>query len=61
MEQLSTELDEKNDILCKFMDGNILENSFLQNDIVSELPRQPPDVLKNIDGSLLRRTMLVLI
>ena len=64
MEQLSRKLDEKNDILCKFMDGNIFknfENSFLQNDIVSELPRQPPDVLKNIDGSLLRRTMLVLI
>ena len=38
-EQHSRELDEKNDILCKFMDRNIFKNfanSFLQNDIVSE-------------------------
>ena len=38
-EQLSRELDEKNDILCEFMDSNIFKNfanSFLQNDIVSE-------------------------
>ena len=55
-EQLSRELDEKNDILCKFMDSNIFKNfanSFLQDDIVSELSRQPPDVSKNIDGSFL--------
>ena len=48
-EKLSRELDEKNGILCKFMDSNILKNfanSFLQNDIV-------PDVSKNIDGSFL--------
>ena len=45
-EQFSRELDEKNDILCKFMDSNIFKNfanSFLQNDIVSELSRQPPE------------------
>ena len=38
------------------MDSNIFKNfanSFLQNDIVSESSRQPPDVLKNIDGSFL--------
>ena len=55
-DQLSRELDEKNDILCKFMDSNIFNNfanSFLQNDIVSESSRQPPDVSKNIDGSFL--------
>ena len=48
-EQLSRELDEKNDILCKYMDSNIFKNfanGFLQNDIVSELSRQPPDALK---------------
>ena len=39
MEQLSRELDEKNGILCKFMDSNISKNfanSLLENDIVSE-------------------------
>ena len=38
-EQLSMELDEKNDTLCKFVDSNIfktLVDSFLQNDIFSE-------------------------
>ena len=56
MEQLSRELDEKNDILCKFMDSNISKNfanSLLQNDIVSETSRQPPGVSKNINGSFL--------
>ena len=55
-EQLSRELDEKNGILCKFMDSNIFKNfanSFLQNDVVNESSRQPPDVSKNIDGSFL--------
>ena len=55
-EQLSRELDEKNDILCKFMDSNIFKkfsNSFLQNDIVGESSRQPPYVSKNIDVSFL--------
>ena len=55
-EQLSRELDEKNDVLCKFIDSNIFKsfaNSFLQNDIVSELWRQSPDVSKNIDSSFL--------
>ena len=55
-EQLSSELDEKNDILYKFMDSNIFKkfaNSFLQKDIVSESSRQPPDVSKNIDRSFL--------
>ena len=28
-------------------------NSLLQNDIVSEMSRQPPDVSKNINGSFL--------
>ena len=48
-EQRSRELDEKNDILYKYMDRYIFKNfanSFLQNDIVSELSRQPPDALK---------------
>ena len=38
-EQLSRELDEKNYILCKFMDSNIFKNfanSFLKNYILSE-------------------------
>ena len=55
-EQFSRELDEKNDILCKFMDSNIFKNFaniFLQNNIISELSRQPPDVSKSIDGSFL--------
>ena len=55
-EQLSRELEEKNDILCKFMDSNIFKsfaNSFLKNDIVSESSRQPPDISRNIDGSFL--------
>ena len=55
-EQHSRELDEKNYILCKFIDRNIFKNfakSFLQNDIVSESSRQPPDVSKIIDGSFL--------
>ena len=37
-EQLSRELDEKNYILCGFMDNNIFQyfaDSFLQNGIVS--------------------------
>ena len=53
------QLDEKNDILFKFMDSNIFKNfanSFLQNDVVSESSRQPPDVSKNIDGSFLNST-----
>ena len=56
MEQLSRELDEKNSILSKFMDSNISKNfanSLLENDIVSETSRQPPDVSKNINGSFL--------
>ena len=56
MEQLSRELDEKNDNLCKFMDSNIFKNfpnSFLQNDIFTESPRQPPNVSKNTDSSFL--------
>ena len=55
-EQLSRELDDKNYILCKFMDSNTfkyLANSFLQNDIVSESSKQPSNVPKNIDGSFL--------
>ena len=55
-EQLSKELDEKNDVLYKFMDSKIFKNfaySFLQNDIVIESSRQPPDISKNIDASFL--------
>ena len=51
-EQVSRELDEKNDILRTFMDSNILKmfaNNFLQNDIVSESSRQLQDVSNNID------------
>ena len=53
---VSRKLDEKNDILCKFIDSNIFKNfanSFLQNDIISESSRQPTNVLKNFDGSFL--------
>ena len=49
--QLSRELDKKNDTLCKFMGSNVLkhlENTFLQNDIVSELSRQSPHVSKTL-------------
>ena len=49
--QLSRELDKKNDTLCKFMVSNVLkhfENTFLQNDIVSELSRQSPYVSKTL-------------
>ena len=55
-EQLSRELDKKNDILYKFRHSSIFKNfanSFVQNDIVSESSRQPPDVSKNIDCSFL--------
>ena len=55
-EQLSRELDDKNYILCKFMDSNTfkdLANSFLQNNIVSESSKQPSNVSKNIDDSFL--------
>ena len=55
-EQLSRKLDEKNDILCKFMESNVSKNfanNFLQKDIVSESSRQPRDVSKNIGGSVL--------
>ena len=48
---LSRELDKKNDTLCKFMISNVLkhfENTFFQNDIVSESSRQPPDVSKTL-------------
>ena len=53
-EQLSRELNEKNNILCKFMGSNVSENaanSILHNDTVSESSRQPLDVSKNIDGT----------
>ena len=56
MEQLARELNKKNNILCNFTDSNIFKNftnSLLQNDIVSESSRQPPNVYKNIDGSFL--------
>ena len=56
MEQLPREVDEKNDNLYKFMDSNVFKNfasSFLQNDIVSESSKQPPDVSKNVDGNFL--------
>ena len=55
-EQVSREIDEKNDILRTFMDSNIFKifaNSFFQNDIVSESSRQPQDVSNNIDGRFL--------
>ena len=55
-EQLSGERDGKKDILCKFMDSDIFKNIasiLLQNDIVSELSKLPPDTPKIIDGSFL--------
>ena len=55
-EQLARKRDEKDNILRKFMDSSIFKNfanGFLQNDIVSESSKQPPDVSKNFDGSFL--------
>ena len=54
--KFSRELDEKNDILCKFKSSNIFKNfanNFLQNNIVNESSRQPPDVSKSVDSSSL--------
>ena len=48
--------EQQDNILRKFMDSSIFKNfanGFLQNDIVSESSKQPPDVSKNFDGSFL--------